>query len=82
MINITAVLLVLAVMGAQGYMFGSLMMGKLIEYYDVYMIKKKVPDGLCCCGDSIEYHQAYSSNHGFVSAIEYGIENAKKWSRG
>jgi|GEM_PF-4718566 len=72
----------IAVMGTQCYMFGKLLTGKLFECYDVYMIKKKVPDGLCCCGDMEENHSPYSSNHSVVFAVDYGIENAKKWERG
>jgi len=81
-INIAAVPAMLSVLVIQGYMFGNLLTCKILEWYDIYMIKKKVPEGLCCCGDSIEYHQGYNSNHGFVSAINYGIKNAKSWSRG
>ena len=81
LINAIAALSMLAVLIAQGYMFGYLFTRKLLEYYDVFMIKKKVPDGLCCCGDMEENH-GYSSNHAVVFAVDYGIENAKKWERG
>ncbi len=80
-VNAIAALSMLCVLGVQGYMFGSLMTSKLIEYYDIYMVKKKVPDGLCCCGDMEENH-GYSSNHTVVFAVDYGIENARKWGRG
>ena len=82
LITLAAVLLMVVVMGAQGYMLGNLLMGKLLEHYDIYMIKKKVSDGLCCCGDMEENHSPYSSNHAVVFAVDYGIENAKKWERG
>lgn len=81
LIDILVVILMLAVMGAQSYMFGKLLTGKLFECYDVYMIKKVVPEGLCCCGDMEENH-GYGSNHAVVFAVDYGIENAKKWERG
>lgn len=81
LIHISAVILMLFVIGAQGYMFGKLLMGKIFEWYDVYMIKKLVPDDLCCCGDMHKNH-GYSSNHAVVFAVDYGIENAKKWERG
>lgn len=81
LINIAAVILMLFVVGAQSYVFGSLLMGKLLELHDVYMIRRRVPDGLCCCGDMEENH-GYSSNHSVVYAIDYGVENARKWERG
>ena len=80
-ISMAAVIAMFAVMGAQGYMFGSLLTRKILEWYDIYKIKKQVPEGLCCCGDMEENH-GFSSNHSIVYAIDYGIENAKKWSRG
>ena len=80
-INIVAVLMMLGVLCVQGYMVGNLLTCKAFEWYDIYMIKKKVPDGLCCCGDMEENH-GYGSNHAVVFAIDYGIENAKKWGRG
>tara|TARA_E500000318_G_C3372398_1_gene138996 strand:+ start:245 stop:508 length:264 start_codon:yes stop_codon:yes gene_type:complete len=80
-INSIAALSMLCVMALQGYMLGYLFTRKLLEWYDVYMIKKKVPDGLCYCGDMEENH-GYGSNHAVVFAVDYGIENAKKWERG
>lgn len=76
-----AVIAMFAVMGVQGYMLGSLLTRKILEWYDIYKIKKQVPEGLCCCGDMEENH-GFGSDHSIVYAIDYGIENAKKWSRG
>ena len=81
-INVIAVLSILCVLCLQGYMFGNLMTSKLLEYYDVYMIKKKVPEGLCCCGEMEDDHNQCNSNHAVVLAVDYGIKNAKSWSRG
>ena len=81
LITLTGALAAFTVLSVQGYMLGNLLTGKLLELYDIYMIKKKVPDDLCCCGDMDENH-SYHSNHSVVYAVDYGIENAKKWSRG
>lgn len=79
--NLCALILMLFVIVIQGHMLGYLLTRKMLEYYDICVIKKKVPDGLCCCGDMEENH-GYSSNHSIVYAVDYGIENAKKWERG
>lgn len=79
--TLSGALMAFAVMCVQGYMFGYLLTRKILEWYDIYKIKKQVPEGLCCCGDMEENH-GYHSNHSIVYAVDYGIENAKKWSRG
>ncbi|AKA61181.1 hypothetical protein [Pseudoalteromonas phage H103] len=80
-ISIAALLAMLSVLVIQGYMFGYLLTRKILEWYDIYKIKKQVPEGLCCCGDMEENH-GFGSGHSIVYAIDYDIENAKKWSRG
>lgn len=73
LINITAVLLMLAVMGAQGYMLGSLLMRKLLEWHDVYQIRK-IPNLLMA---EFGYCGSFSKR-----VTESSIESAKKWERG
>lgn len=82
LIHIAAVILMLFVIGVQGFMVGNLLTRKLLEFYDVYIIRMVVPKSLCCCGDMAENHNAFNSNHSVVYAVDYGIENARKWERG
>ncbi len=75
LITLVAILLMFMVMGAQGYMLGNLLMGKLLECYDVYQIRK-IPNALM-----VEFGYCTSFNS-CERVTKLSIENARKWERG